>query len=187
MSCKFQDNYIVDKITSIRGMVSKARRIREEDKEAIIGVTNGCFDLLHPGHLHILYSLAERVHYVFVLVNDDESVRKLKGEGRPIIPIEDRLRILASIEVVDYVASFHGESPMDAISMIQPDILAKGDDWEGKEIRSSKFAKETIFIEQYRDYSTSSLIRKCHEAFMNKEIKKLTQKILEEVEDETEG
>lgn len=181
-----QDHY-ADKIISVEDMIQEVWALRKEDKGVIIGVTNGCFDLLHPGHIHILFELANRCHYVFVLVNDDASIRKLKGEGRPIIPIEDRLKMLASIEVVDFVALFSSDSPREIIAKIKPDILAKGDDWKDKEIRSSQFAKETIFIEQYKDYSTSYLIRKCHEVFMNKEMEELTQRILKEVEDEAEN
>jgi len=176
-----------EKILTIKDMIQEAGALRKEDEDVIIGVANGCFDLLHPGHIHILFELANRCHYLFVLVNDDESVRKLEKGGRPIIPIEDRLILLASIEVVDYVASFSSDSPREVIAKIKPDILIKGEDWKDKKLRSSQFAKETFFCNKYKNYSTSNLIRRCHEAFMNKEMGELTQRILKEVEDEDKG
>jgi len=142
-----------------------------------IGVTNGCFDLYHPGHLQFLEEAKGWVSCLIVLVNDDESVRALKGEWRPIYPLEDRMMMVASHPAVDFVVPFSGESPRFIIEQIKPDILIKGTDWESKKIRSSEFAKKTVLVEKYKNYSTSTIIDVIVEDFMTRFIDKVLGRV----------
>ena len=94
--------------------------------------TNGCFDILHAGHVAYLREARSRGDILIVGVNDDESVRRLKGPERPINRLEDRLTVLAALEMVDAVTSFAEDTPLEIVQAITPDVLVKGQDWEDK-------------------------------------------------------
>lgn len=96
---------------------------------AKIVLTNGCFDILHPGHVHYLQQARALGDRLIVLVNSDDSVRRLKGEGRPVNRLEDRMTMLAALECVDWVVPFDQDTPREAICRIQPDVLVKGGDY----------------------------------------------------------
>ncbi len=91
--------------------------------------TNGCFDLLHPGHIRCLEQARALGDVLLVAINGDRSVRELKGEGRPLVPQQERAEILASFAAVDYVVIFDAQTPRELIAEILPDVLVKGGDW----------------------------------------------------------
>ena len=97
-----------------------------------IAFTNGCFDIVHAGHVSYLRTARARADVLIVGVNDDASVTRLKGQGRPINPIEDRLAVLAALEMVDAVVAFGEDTPGALVEEITPDVLVKGQDWEGQ-------------------------------------------------------
>lgn len=97
-----------------------------------IAFTNGCFDILHPGHVDYLRVARAQGDVLIVGVNSDASIRRLKGPQRPICPLEDRMRVLAALEMVDFVVSFDEDTPLGLIQCISPDVLVKGEDWSGK-------------------------------------------------------
>ncbi len=99
-----------------------------------LGFTNGCFDILHAGHVACLREAAAMGDILAVGVNSDESVRRLKGEGRPVNPLEDRLAVLAALEFVDYVIPFEEDTPLKLIEKLLPDVLVKGGDYQVSEI-----------------------------------------------------
>ena len=96
--------------------------------------TNGCFDLLHPGHIALLKAAAEMGEVLIVAINSDESVRKLKGQSRPIHSAEERAEILLAVRWVNNVTVFEEDTPYDLINKIKPDVLVKGGDWPINEI-----------------------------------------------------
>ncbi len=96
--------------------------------------TNGCFDIIHAGHVHYLAQSRELGDLLVVGLNTDKSVQILKGPKRPIFPQEDRALVLAALAAVDYVILFDEETPAELINEVQPDILVKGKDYEGKEV-----------------------------------------------------
>jgi D-beta-D-heptose 7-phosphate kinase/D-beta-D-heptose 1-phosphate adenosyltransferase len=96
--------------------------------------TNGCFDLLHPGHIQTLEAARSLGDILVVGVNSDRSVRALKGAGRPIVPESERAEILAALEAVDFVVIFDSETPREVIARLLPDVLVKGADWGADEI-----------------------------------------------------
>lgn len=96
--------------------------------------TNGCFDLLHYGHVHYLEAARRLGDVLIVGVNDDRSVRRLKGSERPLQPLRDRMRILAALESVDWVVAFVGLTPSRLIQTVRPAVLVKGGDWAAHRI-----------------------------------------------------
>lgn len=96
--------------------------------------TNGCFDLLHPGHVRSLEQARALGDVLVVALNSDASVRGNKGAGRPIVPQDERAELLAALAAVDYVVIFDDATPRDLISRVQPDVLVKGTDWDAGEV-----------------------------------------------------
>jgi len=107
-------------------------RLRREGKRIVF--TNGCFDILHAGHAQYLKKAAALGDLLFVGVNSDASVRRLKGEGRPVQKAADRAYLLASLACVSYVAIFSEDTPLRLIRDVMPHVLVKGSDWKEKEI-----------------------------------------------------
>jgi rfaE bifunctional protein nucleotidyltransferase chain/domain len=91
--------------------------------------TNGCFDLLHPGHIALLESARAKGDVLIVAINSDESVRALKGNGRPLVPESERAEALAALEAVDAVVVYGEPTPREIVAALRPDILVKGADW----------------------------------------------------------
>jgi len=126
--------------------------------------TNGCFDILHLGHLEILTKSKEFGDRLIVAVNSDESVRKLKGEERPINDFQTRSNILASFSFVDYVVEFSDDTPKKLIQIIKPDFLIKGGDYKKKNVVGndivSSYGGETIIIPLIDGLSSTNTIKK---------------------------
>ena len=124
--------------------------------------TNGCFDLLHIGHVRYLEKAKGLGDVLFVGVNSDSSIRKLKGPKRPILSEEERAEILSGLGCVDYVTLFDEIDPLKLITSLQPDVLAKGGDWTkeqtvGKEV-VERSGGEVVIIPFVKGASTSNLI-----------------------------
>ena len=121
--------------------------------------TNGCFDLLHRGHIE-LFNYAKSIgHWLRVGLDSDEMVRKAKGVGRPLNTLEDRKFLVNSIEVVDEVCGFNSHSELiELLKDYKPDIMIVGGDWEGKSIVGGVHAKEIKYFKRIEEYSTSKLI-----------------------------
>ena len=125
----------------------------------IIVFANGCFDLLHCGHLRIFQYAKSIGNHVVVGINSDWSVRQLKGNGRPIIGQSERKEMVESIRYVDEVILFNELTPLKLIEQIKPDIIIKGEDWKGKQVVGSHIAK-VMFVPILRHYSTTNIINK---------------------------
>lgn len=110
------------------------RQYREQNPNAVVVFTNGCFDLLHRGHVQYLEKAKEHGDILIVGLNSDRSVRNLKGPPRPVLTQEDRAFILSRLEAVDVVSVFDEETPYELIVQVQPDILIKGGDYPINEI-----------------------------------------------------
>ncbi len=126
--------------------------------------TNGCFDILHIGHIKYLEAAKNFGDILILGLNSDCSVQKLKGENRPINHQDDRARILASLEVIDYVVIFDEDTPIDLIHLIKPDILVKGGDYVGKEVVGQDVVKELKLVKFIDGKSTSSIIERIQKA-----------------------
>ncbi len=117
--------------------------------------TNGCFDLLHKGHLHLLEEAKKLGDILIVAVNDDASVKRLKGNSRPIESLEIRMKKIAELKAIDYVISFSEDTPLQLIEQLQPTILVKGGDYKKEEIVGNKIAHQTVIIPLLEGYSTT--------------------------------
>ena len=99
--------------------------------DRVIVFTNGCFDVFHYGHLHLLRKARQLGDSLIVGINSDESIKRLKGKSRPIFPYEYRSQIVASLIFVDGVVKFEDDTPIELIKRVRPQVLVKGGDWEG--------------------------------------------------------
>jgi len=126
--------------------------------------TNGCFDLLHPGHLHTLEQARALGDVLIVGINSDASVRELKGPGRPVIPERERAEILGALECVDAVIIFNEPTPREVIEHLLPDVLVKGGDWAGDQIVGREEVESgggrVVSIPVLPGYSTSAILQK---------------------------
>jgi D-glycero-beta-D-manno-heptose 1-phosphate adenylyltransferase len=134
--------------------------------------TNGCFDLLHPGHIRSLEQARALGDVLIVGLNSDASVRQLKGEGRPVISERERAEILAALETVDAVVIFDDLTPREVIARLLPDVLVKGGDWPGDQIVGREEVEvaggRVVSIPVVPGYSTSAILRKIREGFGEK-------------------
>lgn len=142
--------------------ISELEILLIELKTKNIVFTNGCFDILHPGHIHILEVSKSHGDILIVGVNSDDSIKKLKGQLRPKIPQGDRLKILSSLKVVDYVVMFEEDSPLKLIKQIKPNIIVKGGDYNLDNVVGGEFVKsnggQVKIVKLLEGYSSSSLI-----------------------------
>ena len=120
-------------------LLSIRSQLKERGRSVVF--TNGCFDLIHKGHLDYLKKSKSFGDVLIVAVNSDSSVRKVKGKGRPILPQKDRAEIIAALEPVDYVFIFNEETPLRVINVLKPDILVKGADYRLSEIVGAREMK----------------------------------------------
>lgn len=114
-------------------------QLEKDRKNGPIVFTNGCFDLLHVGHVRYLQNAKSLGYKLVIAVNSDASVSRLKGPERPVQNEKDRAEILAALACVDYTFIFTEDTPEEVIEVIQPDILVKGGDWQVKDIVGSEF------------------------------------------------
>ncbi len=117
----------VQKILDLENLLAQRDRLRQENQRTVF--TNGCFDLLHPGHIDYLSRARKMGDALIVGVNSDRSVRELKGPLRPILTQDERTRLLSGLDSVDYITVFDEDTPHRLIAALLPDVLVKGGDW----------------------------------------------------------
>ena len=136
-------------------------RLRNDGKT--LALANGHFDLLHVGHLRYLTAAADEADALIVALNDDTSVRSLKGAGRPVVPAAERAELLAALEAVDYVVIFSGDSPGPLLAELQPDVHCKGTDYVSPERVPEHgivvaYGGRTVLVGDPKDHATSDLV-----------------------------
>lgn len=131
-----------------------------KNKRKKIVFTNGCFDILHSGHVKYLEKANKFGDILVIGLNSDKSVKKIKGKNRPINTQNERAYILASLEVVDYVVIFDDETPIDLIKLIEPDVLVKGGDYKGKKVVGQQIAKELKIVSFIEGKNTTQTIER---------------------------
>ena len=134
------------------------KRAKEQGQRVVF--TNGCFDILHVGHVKYLQEAKSFGDILIVGLNSDASVRELKGPTRPVNTEDDRAYILAALDAVDYVVKFSEDTPHELIKMIAPDVLVKGGDYEGKEVVGTEFSKVLKLVDFVDGKSTTKTIEK---------------------------
>lgn len=147
---------------SLKKLLSLRKSWKRGEKTVVF--TNGCFDLLHSGHVEILGKAKKLGDLLVVGLNSDSSVRKLKGPKRPLNPVKARAAVLLGLKAVDYVVVFSEETPSLLIEKIRPDILVKGADYRKDEIVGRHFAGKVVRIPLKKGFSTTALIKKIENA-----------------------
>jgi rfaE bifunctional protein nucleotidyltransferase chain/domain len=152
------------------GRILDRQRLREavetERRDGrMIVFTNGCFDLLHAGHVRSLREARSFGDRLVVGVNTDDSVRRLrKGADRPIVPQAERAELIAALEMVDFVSLFDEDTPLELIRAVQPDVLVKGGDWSEAEIVGAEFVRgrggRVERLRYHAELSTTELLRR---------------------------
>lgn len=136
-------------------------------KDDIIVFTNGCFDVLHPGHVRYLEAASHLGHRLIIGLNSDASVTRLKGPGRPVNPAADRAVLLAALHGVDAVVIFEEDTPEELIRLIRPNVLVKGADYTGKPVAGADFVKalggKVELIALTEGYSSTEALKKIKE------------------------
>lgn len=150
------------KIVLLDELLRERQRLRAEGRQLVF--TNGCFDILHVGHVRYLRSARKLGSALLVAINSDRSVRELKGAGRPIMNEEERAEMLAALSAVDYVTIFDDISPRSLIAKVLPDILVKGGDYKLDEIHGREETEaaggRVLSLPFVEGASTSSIIEK---------------------------
>ena len=157
-----------DKIVEPSSLLSLRARYRQAGRSVIW--TNGCFDLLHAGHVRSLHAAGQLGDVLVVGINSDESVRRLKGPSRPILPQRDRAEAIAALECVDHVVVFAESTPVEILARVQPDVHCKGADYappDGKPIPEravvEAYGGRVAFLPMIPGISTTELVRRIRE------------------------
>ncbi|APW66131.1 bifunctional heptose 7-phosphate kinase/heptose 1-phosphate adenyltransferase [Poseidonibacter parvus] len=145
-------------IKNIDEIKAISKRLINQKKKIVF--TNGCFDILHAGHVKYLEEAKSYGDILILGLNSDDSVRRLKGSNRPINNQEDRAYLLAALDAVDFVVIFNEETPYELIKLIQPDLLVKGGDYIGKTVVGKDIAKEVKLVEFVENKSTTKIIQR---------------------------
>ncbi|MCP4371391.1 MAG: D-glycero-beta-D-manno-heptose 1-phosphate adenylyltransferase [Deltaproteobacteria bacterium] len=157
----------ITKIVELQDLQAKVAAIKESGKKVVF--TNGCFDILHVGHVRYLAAARLEGDVLLVGLNSDESVRLIKSAKRPIVKQNERAEVLASLWCVDYIILFNEPDPLLLIQAISPDILVKGDDWTHENIIGADFVNDrggrVVRIPVVPKTSTSGIIERIVERY----------------------
>ncbi len=154
-------NYL-SKLKHLREAKQIVEDLKKKGKKIVF--TNGCFDILHVGHVRYLNDAKKYGDFLIVGINSDSSVRRIKGENRPIIDEKARAEVVAGLDSVDMVIIFSEDTPYELIKTLEPDVLIKGGDWKEEEIVGADIVKRSggkvLTVPYISGYSTTSIIEK---------------------------
>ncbi|HEX7324930.1 MAG TPA: D-glycero-beta-D-manno-heptose 1-phosphate adenylyltransferase, partial [Rhodanobacteraceae bacterium] len=152
----------VRKLLDRDALTERVRGWRHAGKRVVL--TNGCFDLLHAGHLALLHQAAQYGDVLIVAINSDASIRRLKGPGRPVVPAPERTALLAALTCVDAVTLFREDTPLELLRAIHPDVLVKGQDYQLKEVIGREIVESNggrvVLVPLVADKSTTASIER---------------------------
>ncbi len=146
-----------NKICSTCEIIKVVEKLKKENKKIVF--TNGCFDLLHIGHVSLFQKAKTLGDVLIVAINSDASLAQFKGPKRPLVPQTDRTQILAALSCIDYVVVFNEQTPYELLSVLKPDILVKGGDYKMEDIIGKEFVKEVYRYPLVEGKSTTKLIK----------------------------
>jgi rfaE bifunctional protein nucleotidyltransferase chain/domain len=150
------------KLKTLDELIKIAAQARRNGKSVVF--TNGCFDLLHRGHVHVLRQAKAAGDLLIVAINSDQSVKAIKGPTRPVAAEIDRLELIAAMEMVDYVILFDEPDPSKLITAIKPNVLAKGGDWGADGVVGADIVEReggrVVLVPYLKGYSTSEIIER---------------------------
>lgn len=152
----------MNKILERNALKDKLEELRKKGKK--IAFTNGCFDILHVGHVRYLREAKKTADVLVLALNSDSSVRSIKGEKRPLMNEKERAEILAALEFIDFVTIFQELTPLELINYLKPDILIKGGDWPEEKIvgreEIKKWGGRVAIIPEVEGKSTTNIVEK---------------------------
>jgi len=155
------------KVLDRNTLKEKVDSLRKAEKRVVFA--NGCFDLIHIGHIHLLQQAREQGDCLVVAVNSDSSVRQIKEPGRPVVPEGQRAEVVAALGCVDWVTIFAEPDPLVLIRLLKPDVLVKGTDWSEEEIVGApdviEAGGQVLRIPLVPEISTSVMVERIHSAF----------------------
>ena len=153
---------MLSKIVKLKDLVQKISVLRVSGRTIVF--TNGCFDILHVGHVRYLAAARSEGDVLVVGLNSDESTRSIKQENRPIVSQDQRAEVLAGLECVDYITVFNEPDPLKLIQALKPDVLVKGADWKEEDIIGADVVKDgggkVVRVDVVPDISTSRIIQR---------------------------
>ena len=151
-----------EKLKNLDELAAIAAQARRDGKSVVF--TNGCFDILHRGHVHVLRQAKSLGDILIVALNTDRSVQAIKGPRRPILPEIDRVELIGAMEMVDYVVLFDEPDPYRLIAAIKPNVLAKGGDWSAEKVIGADVVEQAggrvELIPYLEGFSTSAIIER---------------------------
>jgi D-beta-D-heptose 7-phosphate kinase/D-beta-D-heptose 1-phosphate adenosyltransferase len=154
--------YVSGKLKSLAEL--KAIRAEAKRQAQSVVFTNGCFDLLHRGHVYVLREARACGYFLIVAINSDRSVKTIKGPRRPVLPENDRVELIAAMEMVDYVVLFDEPDPYHLIAALNPDVLVKGGDWSAEKIIGADVVERNggrvAVVPYLKGFSTSEIIER---------------------------
>lgn len=152
----------MNKILDRNDLGNKLEALRKKGKK--IAFTNGCFDILHVGHVRYLREAKKTADVLVLALNSDSSVRSIKGEKRPLLPENERAELLAALEFVDFVTIFEELTPLELITYLKPDVLIKGGDWAEEKVvgreEVKKWGGRVAIIPEVAGKSTTNIVEK---------------------------
>lgn len=142
-------------------LLELVRRCADERKRGrTVVFTNGCFDILHRGHVHLFREAKKYGDILVVALNSDRSIATVRGPDFPLNPESDRAHLIAAIDGVDYITLFDAPTPLNLLRRIRPDVIVKGGNYREQEVVGKEYARKTVIIPQLKGYSTKEIIRK---------------------------
>jgi rfaE bifunctional protein nucleotidyltransferase chain/domain len=161
----------MNKILEREALRKKLEELRNKGRK--IAFTNGCFDILHVGHVSYLREAKKTADVLVLALNSDSSVRSLKGEEKPLIPENERAEILAALEFIDFVTIFEELTPLELINYLKPDILIKGGDWPEEKVvgreEVKKWGGRVAIIPEVEGKSTTNIVEKIKKLYYSNE------------------
>jgi rfaE bifunctional protein nucleotidyltransferase chain/domain len=152
----------MNKILEREALLNKLDALRKKGKK--IAFTNGCFDILHVGHVRYLREAKKTADVMVLALNSDSSVRSIKGEKRPLVPENERAEVLAALEFIDFVTIFPELTPLELINYLKPDVLIKGGDWPEEKVvgreEIKKWGGRVAIIPEIEGKSTTNIVEK---------------------------
>jgi rfaE bifunctional protein nucleotidyltransferase chain/domain len=150
------------KLYTLQEAAALRERLKDNGLELVF--TNGCFDLIHPGHIGLLRKAKALGDFLMIGLNSDASIRRLKGEARPVMPQEARALLLCSMEMVDGILIFDDNTPVPVIEVLKPDCYVKGTGWEKEQIPEislvNSYGGRVVLLESLSAFSTTGIIKK---------------------------
>ena len=160
----------MNKILEREALRNKLEALRKKGKK--IAFTNGCFDILHVGHIRYLREAKKTADVLVLALNSDSSVRSIKGEKRPLMTENERAEVLAALEFIDFVTIFSELTPLELINYLKPDVLIKGGDWPEEKVVGRKEIKKwggrVAIIPEVEGKSTTNVVEKIRKLYCSK-------------------